>query len=147
MLDLPDYARRWELKKSGCADNGILPADDGGGANGVLIWTYDLQGADAQAWLAHAAQVLEAAPPRRVIRHLALPPAGRPRRPPSGLPELAAAPRTLPALKGARGSAPAATGQHIAGVEEVCLESRPGSRALTLRRRHLSVPDDSIVAW
>lgn len=58
MLDLPDYARKWELKKPWYADNGILPADDGGGANGVLMWTDDLQGADAQAWLAHAAQVL-----------------------------------------------------------------------------------------
>lgn len=58
MLDLPDYARKWELKKSWYAENGILPADDGGGANGVLMWTDDLQGADAQAWLAHAAQVL-----------------------------------------------------------------------------------------
>jgi hypothetical protein len=58
MLDLPDYARKWDLKKSWYAENGILPADDGGGANGVLMWTDDLQGADAAAWLAHAAQVL-----------------------------------------------------------------------------------------
>ncbi len=58
MLDLPDYARKWELKKSWYADNGILGYADGGGPNGVLLSTDDLKGADAQAWLALAAQVL-----------------------------------------------------------------------------------------
>lgn len=58
MLDLPDYARKWELKKVWYANNGILPASEGGGELGVLMWTDDLKGADARAWLAHAAQVL-----------------------------------------------------------------------------------------
>lgn len=60
MLDLPDYARKWELKKQWYAENGILPHEEGGGPNGTLMWTDDLQGADAQAWFAEAAQVLGA---------------------------------------------------------------------------------------
>jgi hypothetical protein len=63
MLDLPDYARKWELKKAWYADNGILPAEGGGGPNGVLMWTDDLNGADAQAWLALAAEVLGSGAP------------------------------------------------------------------------------------
>ncbi|GAC49545.1 hypothetical protein GOACH_15_00370 [Gordonia aichiensis NBRC 108223] len=55
MLDMPDYARKWELKKSWYADNGILSHDQGGGPNGTLIWTDDLKGADAAAWLDFAA--------------------------------------------------------------------------------------------
>lgn len=58
MLDLPDYARKWELKKAWYAENGILPEHEGGGPHGVLMWTDDLKGADAQAWLAHAVQVI-----------------------------------------------------------------------------------------
>ena len=62
MLDLPDYARKWELKKAWYADNGILPYDQGGGPNGTLMWTDDLHGADAHAWLALASEVLQVAP-------------------------------------------------------------------------------------
>ncbi|MGW0660955.1 AAA family ATPase [Streptodolium elevatio] len=62
MLDLPDYARKWELKKAWYAANGILPHDQGGGPRGALMWTDDLHGADAQAWLSHAAQVLAVDP-------------------------------------------------------------------------------------
>ena len=58
MLDLPDYAKKWELKKAWYAENGVLPFDAGGGLNGILMWTDDLKGADAQAWLALAADVL-----------------------------------------------------------------------------------------
>jgi len=81
MLDLPDYARKWELKKAWYADNGILPHDQGGGSNGTLMWTDDLHGADARAWLALASKVLQvepaalpppasgsAGPARRVVR-------------------------------------------------------------------------------
>ena len=57
MLDVPDYASKWEKKKRWYAENGILPGSDGVGANGVLMWTDDLNGADAQAWRAHAAGV------------------------------------------------------------------------------------------
>lgn len=62
MLDLPDYARKWELKKAWYAENGILPHSQGGGQNGSLMWTDDLNGADAQAWLAFASEVLGALP-------------------------------------------------------------------------------------
>ena len=59
MLDVPDYAKKWELKKAWYAANGILPFDQGGGPNGSLMWTDDLHGADAQAWLRYAAEVLD----------------------------------------------------------------------------------------
>ncbi|WP_432185790.1 AAA family ATPase [Streptomyces sp. Tue6028] len=62
MLDLPDYARKWELKKEWYAENGIVAWDEGGGPNGTLMWTDDLNGADAQAWLTLASQVLGAEP-------------------------------------------------------------------------------------
>jgi hypothetical protein len=57
MLDRPDYARKWELKKAWYAENGILPFDDEGAGDIVLMWTDDLKGADAQAWLAFASTV------------------------------------------------------------------------------------------
>jgi hypothetical protein len=62
MLDLPDYVKKWELKKVWYADNGILPSGRGGGPNGTLMWTDDLHGADAQAWLEFASEVLAVAP-------------------------------------------------------------------------------------
>lgn len=62
MLDVPDYARKWELKKALYADNGILPHYDDGGPNGTLMWTDDLAGADAQAWLALASEILRVTP-------------------------------------------------------------------------------------
>jgi hypothetical protein len=62
MLDLPDYARKWQLKKDWYADNGILPHEEGGGPNGALLWTEDLHGADAQAWLTRASEVLGVTP-------------------------------------------------------------------------------------
>lgn len=62
MLDLPDYARKWELKKAWYADNGILPHDQGGGSNGSLMWTDDLDGANAKAWLMLASEVLGVTP-------------------------------------------------------------------------------------
>ncbi|WP_257138192.1 MULTISPECIES: ATP-dependent RecD-like DNA helicase [Streptomyces] len=62
MLDLPDYARKWELKKTWYAENDVLPHTQGGGRNGSLMWTDDLNGADAQAWSAFASEVLGAAP-------------------------------------------------------------------------------------
>jgi hypothetical protein len=58
MLDRPDYARKWTLKQAWYAENGILPYTAGGGPNGALLWTDDLDGADAQAWLKLAIGVL-----------------------------------------------------------------------------------------
>jgi len=66
MLDLPDYAAKWALKKQWYAENGILPHEAGGGPQGCLMWTDDLAGADAQQWLQLASDVLgvvPAAPP------------------------------------------------------------------------------------
>lgn len=65
MLDLPDYAQKWDRKKAWYAANGVLPYSQGGGVNGSLMWTDDLNGADAQAWLAFASQVIGAVPGQR----------------------------------------------------------------------------------
>ncbi|MEP9415447.1 AAA family ATPase [Gordonia sp. VNQ95] len=62
MLDMPDYARKWELKKTWYAENGILPHDQGGGPRGTLMWTDDLEGANAEAWLIFASSVLRVQP-------------------------------------------------------------------------------------
>lgn len=70
MLDLPEYARKWELKKEWYADNQVLPFKDGGGANGTLIWTDDLNGAHAKAWLEFAADVLGVTPSMRGAANL-----------------------------------------------------------------------------
>ena len=67
MLDLPDYARKWELKKAWYADSGILVHEQGGGPRGTLLWTDDLDGANAKAWLEQAAKVLGVAPPGGAI--------------------------------------------------------------------------------
>jgi hypothetical protein len=62
MLDLPAYARKWELKKAWYAANGVLPHSQGDGRNGSLMWTDDLDGADAQSWLKLASEVLGVTP-------------------------------------------------------------------------------------
>jgi len=41
MLFDPQYKDRWERKKQWYFDNGILPAEDGGGPNGVLVVSED----------------------------------------------------------------------------------------------------------
>ena len=58
MLEQPDYAAKWELKKTWYADNGVFPHDDERAGDTVLMWTDDLEGADAQAWLELASKVL-----------------------------------------------------------------------------------------
>ncbi len=80
MLGLPDYARKWELKQAWYANNGFLPHTAGGGRNGVLMWTEDLRGADAQHWSRLAAEVLGVADTestlgagRRPVKKAALP--------------------------------------------------------------------------
>ena len=62
MLDLPDYAAKWALKKQWYADNGITSHEVGGGPAGTLMWTDDLVGADAQQWLKLASEVLGVEP-------------------------------------------------------------------------------------
>lgn len=41
MLHVPSYRRRWERKRAWYRDHGILPYEDGGGENGILIVTRD----------------------------------------------------------------------------------------------------------
>lgn len=50
MLNDPDYARKWEKKQAWFVENGVRPESEGGGPRGVLVWTDDRDGADAQAW-------------------------------------------------------------------------------------------------
>lgn len=58
MLDVPDYARKWELKQAWYAENQVLPHEAGGGTRGILLVTDDRHGADAQAWLTTATEVI-----------------------------------------------------------------------------------------
>ncbi|MFF2296531.1 AAA family ATPase [Arthrobacter sp. NPDC058127] len=57
MLDLPDYSRKWALKKQWYVDQGIAPHGASSGTTGVLMWTDDRMGADAQAWKSQAQAV------------------------------------------------------------------------------------------
>lgn len=50
MLDDPTYAAAWERKKRWYADQGVLPADLGGGPNGLLMWTSDQNGVNVPSW-------------------------------------------------------------------------------------------------
>lgn len=65
MLNNPRYAAKWAAKLEWYRENGILPAEEGGGANGKLITTNDLQGVDVPAWREMASGVVGAAPIRR----------------------------------------------------------------------------------
>ena len=51
MLNNPDYRRSWERKAESYRESGILPHEDGGGAEGTLIITRDDErgGIDAEA--------------------------------------------------------------------------------------------------
>ncbi|MEV5693052.1 AAA family ATPase [Micromonospora globbae] len=57
MLSDPRYARKWALKKSWYAANGILPAEDGGGSRGMLVTTDDVRGVDYPAWRSLAQKI------------------------------------------------------------------------------------------
>jgi len=50
MLDDAAYTAAWERKKRWYAGQGILPAEDGGGPQGVLMWTDDTGGVNMPAW-------------------------------------------------------------------------------------------------
>ena len=41
MLRRPSYRRQWEQKKSWYKNHGILPREEGGGPNGMLVTTRD----------------------------------------------------------------------------------------------------------
>jgi hypothetical protein len=46
----PRYAARWEEKKDWYARNGVLPMEEGGGPNGMLLVTDDQNGVDYHGW-------------------------------------------------------------------------------------------------
>lgn len=58
MLEDPSYATAWSKKKAWYATQGILPAEEGGGDNGTLVWTDDREGVDVPAWTATAEAVV-----------------------------------------------------------------------------------------
>lgn len=58
MLEDPAYAAAWERKKQWYASMGVLPADEGGGPAGALMWTDDLGGVNVPAWRAAAEAVI-----------------------------------------------------------------------------------------
>ncbi|MEU0530909.1 ATP-dependent DNA helicase [Amycolatopsis tolypomycina] len=58
MLELPEYRRNWERKKAWYADGGVLPHEQGGGPEGVLMWTDDADGVDVPGWTEHARAVI-----------------------------------------------------------------------------------------
>ncbi|MFJ8197346.1 hypothetical protein [Streptomyces sp. NPDC096152] len=61
MLDLPDCAWKRERKKERSRRTASVHGTRGGGPNDTLMWTDDLDGADARARLTFASQVLDAA--------------------------------------------------------------------------------------
>lgn len=65
MLDDPGYAEAWARKKAWYVEQGILPAKDGGGPKGTLVWTDDRDGVDVPAWTSLAESFLADGPPRR----------------------------------------------------------------------------------
>ncbi|MFJ3209165.1 AAA family ATPase [Streptomyces flaveolus] len=58
MLHDPRYASSWQKKQKWYAEQGILPADEGGGPNGTLMWTSDENGVDVPAWRDKALRVI-----------------------------------------------------------------------------------------
>jgi hypothetical protein len=65
MLNNPRYAAKWAAKLEWYRENGVSPAEEGGGPNGKLIMTDDLAGVDVPAWRELAESVLGVAPTRR----------------------------------------------------------------------------------
>jgi hypothetical protein len=90
MLNDLDYAAKWDKKKQWYLENGLSPFTEAPDGDKVLLWTDDLRGADAQAWLELAAQVLgvevgeqapaAGAPTRRVVKKAPAKAAARPAR-------------------------------------------------------------------
>jgi hypothetical protein len=58
MLSDPRYAAKWAKKKAWYADNGVLPWENGGGANGTLVTTGEIDGIDFPGWRKLAEEVL-----------------------------------------------------------------------------------------
>ena len=58
MLQKPKYREGWERKEKRYREAGILPFEEGGGPNGTLIRTNDLNGVDVDAWKELARQAI-----------------------------------------------------------------------------------------
>nr|WP_281364892.1 AAA family ATPase [Streptomyces typhae] len=65
MLDNPRYAAKWQRRLKWYAEQGVLPEEDGGGPNGILVWTSDEHGVNEPEWRALAQRVIGAAAIRR----------------------------------------------------------------------------------
>ncbi|MGV4885610.1 AAA family ATPase [Streptomyces viridosporus] len=65
MLDNPEYAARWQQRLKWYAEQGVLPEKDGGGPNGILVWTSDEHGVNEPEWRTLAQRVVAAAAIRR----------------------------------------------------------------------------------
>ncbi|MYX01744.1 ATP-dependent exoDNAse (exonuclease V), alpha subunit, helicase superfamily I [Streptomyces sp. PgraA7] len=81
MLDNPEYAARWQRRLKWYAQQGVLPEEDGGGPNGILVWTSDEHGVDEPEWQALAQRVIGAAAIRRARPAPSKKTAARPRNP------------------------------------------------------------------
>jgi hypothetical protein len=71
MLNNAKYAAKWEAKKQWYGDNGILPVEAGGGPNGTLVATDDLNGVNVPAWTELAVQVLGTSVAKRPVKKAA----------------------------------------------------------------------------
>jgi hypothetical protein len=49
MLSVPQYRRNWEAKLHWYRAQGVLPAEEGGGENGILFTTTEENGLDSAA--------------------------------------------------------------------------------------------------
>jgi hypothetical protein len=73
LLQNARYRERWAIKEKMYRDNGILPLDEGGGRNGTLISTDDLNGVDVDAWADLAREaigplpVIPSIPPKKQV--------------------------------------------------------------------------------
>jgi hypothetical protein len=67
MLQKPKYREGWERKLKKYRDAGILPFDEGGGANGTLIYTDDLNGVNYDVWKELARQAIGSVPVLPVV--------------------------------------------------------------------------------
>ncbi|MHB9854795.1 hypothetical protein ACSYGO_36880 [Streptomyces krungchingensis] len=65
MFDNAEYATRWQRRLKWYAEQDVLPPADGGGRNGVLVWTSDEHGVNEPEWRALAQLILRATAIRR----------------------------------------------------------------------------------
>lgn len=81
MRDTPEYAARWQRRLKWYSQQGVLPEEDGGGPNDILVWTSDEHGVDEPEWRALAQRVIGAAAIRQARPAPSKKTAARPRNP------------------------------------------------------------------